>query len=231
MENIDNEIQQVVASTKILRLPKQKLATFGVTDIHYYVLTVPAYLSAEENNKETAIREGRVIAERPRIITPYYLLHTEGFSQSARRYLNILVEKYGPYVPGLFYSYRNELKDLSIVAKDLDEVTRDIDEAATKSGDPLVAIIQGEDELWDVSLLKLIIEIMRQSFPANSNDFISQGLMNIDSSGLPLDARLKLEELFVMVKQGEVEPRELKEELDRWGVFAEYEDRFLAIFG
>jgi hypothetical protein len=141
------------------------------------------------------------------------------------------VEKYGPYVPGLFYSYRNELKNLSIVAKDLDEVTRDIDEAATKSGDPLAAIIQGEDELWDVSLLKLIIEIMRQSFPANSNDFISQGLMNIDSSGLPLDARLKLEELFVMVKQGEVEPRELKEELDRWGVFAEYEDRFLAIFG
>jgi hypothetical protein len=41
---------------------------------------------------------------------------------------------------------------------------------------------------------------------------------------------VRIDELFRRVSRGELEPRELKEELDRWGLFEEYEDRFLAIF-
>jgi hypothetical protein len=55
-------------------------------------------------------------------------------------------------------------------------------------------------------------------------------LLNVDSSGVPGDARRRFEELFRLAERGEIEPRLLKEELDRWGVFAEYEDRFLALF-
>ena len=36
--------------------------------------------------------------------------------------------------------------------------------------------------------------------------------------------------LFAGVALGDVNPTELKHELDRWGVFKEYEDRFLDMF-
>ena len=52
----------------------------------------------------------------------------------------------------------------------------------------------------------------------------------MDSSGVPLDARIRIEDLFRRVVRGELEPHKLKEELDRWSLFEEYEDRFLNIF-
>ncbi len=58
----------------------------------------------------------------------------------------------------------------------------------------------------------------------------SRGLLDIDSSGIPADARVRIEELFRQVENGGREPRELKEELDRWDLFEEYEDRFFNIF-
>ena len=41
---------------------------------------------------------------------------------------------------------------------------------------------------------------------------------------------IAIDELFRQVSRGEREPRELKEELDRWGLFEEYEDRFFNVF-
>jgi hypothetical protein len=57
-----------------------------------------------------------------------------------------------------------------------------------------------------------------------------RGLLDVDSAGVPADARVRIEELFAQVLRGEVEPADLKDELYRWGLFEEYQDRFLAIF-
>ena len=48
--------------------------------------------------------------------------------------------------------------------------------------------------------------------------------------GLPRAARARIDELFGGVARGEVKPSDLKAELDRWGAFREYEDRFLDLF-
>ena len=56
------------------------------------------------------------------------------------------------------------------------------------------------------------------------------GLLDVDPGGVPVDARVRIEELFSRVLRGEAEPRELRDELERWGLFEEYEDRFFAIF-
>ena len=58
----------------------------------------------------------------------------------------------------------------------------------------------------------------------------SRGLLNMDTAGIPVDARIRIDELFQKVTRGESEPGELQKELDRWGVFEEYEDRFFNIF-
>lgn len=226
----DDKIEYAVEHTEILRPPRQSLSTFGTTNIYYYLLTEPAYSELTKAVNETVVREGRVIAERPRIVTPYYLSQLEGFSLEARRYLDALIKAHGPDTPGLFYTYRNEPKELNIVSNHWRAVVEKLNAEIDKRGDPLTSIIKGEDELWDVSLLKFIYELARSSLPHHISQMGARGLLDVDSSGVPVDARLRIEELFRRVVKGEYDPYELKSELDRWNLFAEYEDRFFAIF-
>ena len=230
MEIDDERIRDAIRQTEILRSPKQSLSTFGMTNIYYYLVAEPVYTELVGNVVETVIREGRVIAERPKIVTPYYLSRLEGFSSDARRYFDMLLRIHGPNAPGLFYAYRNEPKELNIVSDDLLSVVDKLNAEIDKRGDPLTSIIKGEDELWDVSLMKFIYEMTRSSLKDNLLQMGSKGLLDIDSSGIPADARLRIEALFGQVSKGEVEPAELKAELDRWNVFDEYEDRFFGIF-
>ena len=55
-------------------------------------------------------------------------------------------------------------------------------------------------------------------------------MLELDSRGMPAGVRQKIDELFIKVAAGECKPDELKEELERWGLFEEYEDRFLSLF-
>ena len=230
MNSDDERIRYAVENTEILRLPKQSLATFGTTNIYYYLVTEPAYSELVKNTNETVVREGKVIAERPRIVTPYYLSQLEGFSPDARRYFEMLDKTNRPNISGLFYTYKNELKQFNIVSDNLPSVVNKLNAKIDKRGDPLTSIIKGEDTLWDVSLMKFIYEITRRSLRNNLRQLGSRGLLKIDPSGIPADARLRIEELFTGVFEEELDPRTLKEELDRWNLFEEYEDRFLSIF-
>ena len=230
MDIDDERIREAVRHTEILRLPRQTLATFGTTNIYYYMVTEPAYTDLVEGVTETVVREGRVIAERPRIVTPYYLSHLEGFGQDAIKYFDMLIRAYGANAPGLFYTYKNEPLKLNIVADNLLSVVSKINAEIDKRGDPLGSIIKGEDELWDVSLMKFIYEMTRRSLQDNLLQMESRGLLDIDAGGVPADARMRIEELFRQVSRGEREPKELKEELDRWDLFGQYEDRFFTLF-
>jgi hypothetical protein len=224
------KIRDAVRHTEILRAPRQSLATFGTTNIHYYLVTEPAYVELEKDVRETVLRQGRVIAEKPRIVTPYYLSRLEGFSSDARKYMESLIETHGPHAPGLFYTYKNEPKELNIVSDNLPSVVDKLNAEIDKRGDPLTSIIKGQDDLWDVSLMKFVYEMTRNSLSDNLTQLGSRGLFNMDSQGVPFDARLRIEGLFNRVLSGEMEPRELKAELDRWDLFEEYEDRFFNLF-
>jgi hypothetical protein len=230
MDIDDERIREAVRQTEILRPPKRSLATFGTTNVYYYLVTEPAYSELVKSAAETVIREGRVIAERPKIVTPYYLSRLEGFSSEAKKYFDMLIRTYGSNAPGLFYTYKNEPKELTIVSDSLLAVVDKLNDDIDKRGDPLASIIRGQDELWDVSLMKFIYEMTRSSLPDNLLQMETRGLLDIDSSGVPADARVRIEELFNKVARGELDPSELKKELDHWGLFEEYEDRFFTIF-
>ena len=58
----------------------------------------------------------------------------------------------------------------------------------------------------------------------------TRGLLGIDAYGIPVDARVRIEELFKKVSRGECEPYELKDELDLWNLFEQYQDRFFTLF-
>lgn len=226
----DARILEAIRRTEILRAPKQNLYTFGRTSIYYYLVTEPAYSELVKDTAETVIREGRVIAERPKIVTPYYLNNLDGFSPEARRYFSALMEEYGADAPGIFYTYKNEPKEMNIISENPGVVVARLNADIDKRNDPLTAIIKGEDTLWDVSIMKFIYELTRGSVPDNLKQLGQRGRLGIDSSGIPTDARAHIEELFTQAGRGESAPDKLKEELERWGLFEEYQDRFLALF-
>jgi hypothetical protein len=225
----DERIANAVLNTQIIRPPKQSLSTFGSTNVYYYLVAEAAY-NEIINGQETVIREGRVVAERPRIVTPYYLSRVQGFSAEAKKYFEMLMTQYSTNSPGLYYAYRNEPKELNVVSDNIPTVVARLNDEIDRKGDPLTSIIKGEDMLWDVSILKFIYEITQRSVVSNVQQLGQQGLLKMDSSGLPADARIRIETLFKSVENGEMEPSDLKAELDRWNVFDEYQDRFLAIF-
>ena len=157
----DERIRAAVINTQIIRAPKQSLATFGVTNIYYYLVAEASY-NELMNSTETVIREGRVVAEKPRIVTPSYLSRVQGFSAEASKYFEMLMTAYDPDSPGLYYAYRNEPKELNVVSDNLASVVEKLNAEIDQKGDPLTSIIKGEDTLWDVSILKFIYEITQR---------------------------------------------------------------------
>ena len=230
MSTSDEKIEYAISHTVVLRPPKQTLSTFGTTNIYYYLLTEPLYKELVEGEGETVVREGRVRAEKPKVVTPYYLANVEGFSEHAKLYLDMIAREYGPYTRGLFYGYKNEPKELNIVSSDMDSVVRKLADKIDMEGDQLATIIKGVDELWDVSLLKFIFDMTRYSLDSNVFELDRNGLLDVDSRGIPRDARQSIEQLFARVEKGELDPSALKVELERWGLFGDYEDRFLRLF-
>ena len=124
----------------------------------------------------------------------------------------------------------NEPKELNIVSDSLTAVVAKLNAEIDRRPDQLASIILGEDQMWDVSLLKFIYELTKNSVGDNVKQLGTRGLLDVDGKGVPAEARLRIEGLFARVAAGQMEPRVLKEELDRWGLFGEYEDRFLALF-
>ena len=226
----DQRIRHAIEHTELIRTPRQKLATFGVTDIYYYLLTKPVYTDLDEGLIETVVREGRVIAERPKIVTPYYLLNLfEGF-EHGREYVDYMLRNYGPNEPGLLYRYRNEPADMNITSSSLESVVDNINRKIDEDQNPLAAIIKGIDELWDISLMKFIHDVTRRSLSGNVVELGMRGLLEMDSSGIPRHTRLQIEQLFVEAMHEKAKVYELEAELLRWGLFHEYEDRFLDLF-
>ncbi len=211
-------------------MPEQKLATFGVTDIYYYLLTKPLYSELDDKLDETVVREGRVIAERPKIVTPYYLFNLfEGF-EHGREYADYMLRHYGPNEPGLLYRYRNEPSDMNISSSPVESVVENINRKINEEKNPLAAIIKGIDELWDISLMKFIHDLTRHSVSSNVMELGMRGLLDVDSSGIPRHTRFQIEQLFAEAIHERAKVHELEAELLRWGLFHEYEDRFLNLF-
>jgi len=219
---MDERILEAMRKTELVRAPKRQLATFGSTTMEYYVVT-------ELSEQMSAVRDGKVLAERPRIVTPYYLLHVEGFSESARRFLGLMAQQ-NPHEPGIFYSYRNEPHSMNLVSEPLGVVIGNLNSMLESEDRPLSAIIRGMEEAWDLAVMMFIYDLTRRAAGGNYSDFQRHGLLNVDESGLPAAARQQIEILFAVVREDRSRASELVTELNRWGVYQQYEDRFLALF-
>ena len=232
MTNSEQDWRRAIEQTFVVRFPKQHLATFGTTNIAYYVVTEPIYQEVDpQKGQEGVIRTGRVIAERPAVITPTYGLNVQGFSSEAYEYFRHMARQAGPNSPGILYQYKNEAGKMDIVGGSPSEIAHRISGDLDSRKEDLSVVMVGVDELWDVALLKFVYELTSSSLAGNVQEFQSRGLLDPQPQfgGLPRAAVEQIERLFRDVELGG-DADALKGELDRWGAFEAYQDRFLAIF-
>ena len=219
---MDDKIKYALEHTELIRSPRQGLATFGSSVIDYYVVT-------ELVGNVSVVRDGKVIAERPKIVTPTYLVNVEGFSEQARKYISMMAQA-NPYESGIFYRYKNEPKGMNVVSEPIRQVISKLSSQIEEQHESLSTIIKGVEELWDVSLLMFIYQLTNRSVRTNIAEFDRRGFLDMDASGVPQGARDYIEELFEKASHNLSRAPELALELNRWNLFSEYQDRFFSLF-
>ena len=224
-------LQYAIRHTRVVRPPRQSLATFGTTVVRYHLVCEPVFadLNIPAARVETVVRDGTVTAERPQVVTPSYLSRLEGFGENAREYLEQVVREHGRHAPGLLYAYRNEFSGTTIVSGGVGEVAGNIGSRLDREDRRLEAVIRGVDELWDVSLLKFIFDLTTRSARTNASELNAMGLLET-REGVPQEARQRIDLMLQEARRGNMDPAAVHRELERWGLFEEYQDRFLRLF-
>ena len=154
-----------VHNTKIVRGPSRALETFGATRINYHHLA-----ELPDDPRKVRVREGRLEAHKPAIITPeeYAEAQMDGFGAEARQYLeflkanrdNIRILQYG-------YQLRQEAFSEQVVTDSLEAVTGRVVKEVEDAKDDFAAVIQGVDAPWDVSLVHFFWLHVNASAPIN----------------------------------------------------------------
>jgi hypothetical protein len=217
------DIWYALANTEVIVAPQNRLQTFGSTVITYHLLA-----EKMDSVNEVRVREGKVHAERPQVLTPAYFerLMLEGFGEEADQYASWLKDhikdltfiKYG-------FRFRKEEVQESTVHESLTVASDRVRRYVEEQGDPLTAIIHGVDEGWEVCLLKFMTDVIRNSAPQNYMDLQKRKLLgNVD--GVPLAVREEIDRDFQDVGTSRVKMKDLGAKLQSYGIFESYEDRF-----
>jgi len=212
-----------VNNTEIIVPPKRHLETFGNTMINYTLVS-----ELMDDPTKVHIREGRMQASRPQIITPsaYAATELKGFGDEAAKYVDWLREnedsirilQYG-------YSLRQDTFNEQTVTDNIANVLERIKTDLSAKSDPFSAIIKGVDSPWDVCLIRLFWLVMQASVPLNIRELEERHMFEL-KDGIPLGVREEIERGFQAATRDGRLIKPLGKLLQEHGLFEQYQDRF-----
>ena len=170
--NPDFDRWYAAKSARFLVEPSHRLATFGNTLVNYHLVS-----ELDDHPGKVRIREGRLEAHQPLVITPHFQeTEFEGLGDEAREYFNFLKEN-EERLRGLRYGYHLKSDNFSeqIVTDRLSVVTERVKTAVLESGDKFAAVIQCVDEPWDVALVELWLREVSRSAGDNISELQKSG--------------------------------------------------------
>ena len=170
-----DDFQYAVENTHVVLAPQRRIETFGNTSFRFHLVS-----ELMDSVNQVRVRDGRLHAERPQIISPAHYSHLllEGFGDKARNFADWL-EQNGEHLTILKYGFQFRKTDVveEIVHAGMEEVLGRVRETVKQSDEPLSAIIQGVDDAWEVCLLKFSMDLIQQSTRGNLGDFRGRGLL------------------------------------------------------
>lgn len=171
----EDDFQYAAENTQVILAPEQQIATFGSTSFRFFLIS-----ELMDQVNEVRVRDGRIHAERPQIVTPdhYTRLLLEGFGEKAQRYAEQLRERLRN-VAVLRYGFQFRKTDVSenTFRESLGSVVDRTKTRVQNSGEPLSAVIQGVDDAWEVCLLKFTIDLIERSSGGNIGDLRRRGML------------------------------------------------------
>jgi hypothetical protein len=215
-----------VNNTEIVLKPKQHLETFGATVLNYHLVS-----QLMDSVERVRVREGRLQAHQPQIITPqaYSRTFLDGFGEEAGRYVDWL-RQHEKDIRILQYGYRLKQEAFSehVISDDVRNVVDRVKQRVEDSEDALGAVLIGVDSPWDVCLVKLFWEVIQTSARSNIQEMESRHLFD-DSNGVPVGVRQEIDAAFLAASRDETRVNELGQKLQQCGLFDEYQDRFFSL--
>lgn len=206
-----------VNHTEVLKLPSTLLETFGSTMVNYHLIT--EMMDAPDKIR---IREGRIEAFKPQIITPSSFGQNllEGFGQQADEYArwlrehqsDLMILQYG------FSIRKREINDHT-VSEPLGTVIERMRSELAEADDPMSSLVLGVEEPWEVCLLKLMIEVVQRSTQKHVTDLRND----------PDGQRHAVEHAFLNAARDPSKINDLSNLLYEYGVFEKYQDRFFSL--
>ncbi len=171
----EDDFQYAIENTRVLLVPEQRIATFGTTQFEFFLIT-----ELMDQVDVVRVRNGTMHAERPQILTLDHLrqLAMEGFGEKAEGYMEWLREA-SPDLALLKYGFQLRKTNLSeeTVHDNLAAVTGRVLEQVRTSPSGTGAVLQGIDEGWEVSLLRLTADLIQRSVQNNLGDWRKGGLL------------------------------------------------------
>jgi hypothetical protein len=170
-----DDFDYAIENTQVIVAPEQRIATFGSTSFNFYLIS-----ELMDRVDQVRIRNGKIHAERPKILTPDYFsrLLLEGFGDQAQRYVDQLRE-HACNIAVLRYGFQFRKTDVieETLRDSIDAVINRTRQRVEGESEPLSAIIRGVDDAWEVCLLKFTIDIIERSSGGNVSDFRKRGLI------------------------------------------------------
>ena len=178
MHSPDN-IQYALETTRVLHEPDRRIDTFGETRFNFQLIS-----ELMDRAGEVRIRTGEIEAQRPRIMRPeaYRNVELEGFDESAKARFDKMIEHFereGKNLAFLQYGFqfkRGKVHE-EIIHDSLETVRERVLEDYRRTGDPALAVIEGVDDAWEISILKFSFEMIMHSQEINTFDFKRRGLI------------------------------------------------------
>ncbi len=169
MSDTDKKFRETIKKTKIIREVKQSLYTFSSTDLNYYLITEPIEKVLVE------LREGKVVVERPLIISPHDFSdgYFEGFEEDQADYMREMFHKFG--LKALRYKFKNETSGVKLLSGSPEGLAKKLNRELDKKNDDSSAIIKGISDMWSVSLMKCVVELVSKSFRGNVRELEERG--------------------------------------------------------
>lgn len=174
-----DDIHYALETTRVLREPDHRIRTFGETRFEFQLIS-----ELMDRIGTVRIRSGEVEAQRPRVLRPepYCGIELDGFDPSVRARMERMIEKFrteGRDLAFLRYGFqfrRGEVRE-EIVHDSVEAVRERLLADIRRDGNPALAVIEGVDDTWEISILKFSFEMIMKSHEINAFDFRRKGIL------------------------------------------------------
>lgn len=218
-------IASLLSRTEVLRAPARRLATFGATRIDYHMIS-----PADGQADRTRVREGSVVSARPQILTPdAFKERFEGFGDDSAEFARWASSAYRDLLRALEYNFRNQGQAARVITEKPELVAERLLADFDSRGVQDRAVIRCPDGAWSLALMKFTLDEAARSFPGHVQDLERRGMFSPDR-GEGDRRRREVEDLLARAKDDRSLVEGLGRTLKQYGLFAEYEDRFLGLF-